>query len=209
MPDGSKKRVVVSRSVSRSTIPWVLVGAWAAASTLLGPAPARASPQEATLKAKILLVALAYDRNLKARVGNSVTVGVAYRTDNQASTKAKAEMIQAFEALGTQTFLGLPLQIAELPIDNQENASGLVQQRGIDIIFISDNIGDKLDILLRLSHEEKTATMTTNADYVQRGVALGVVLQGATPRLLVNLPASKAAGLNLSAELMRIAKVIR
>src|SRR4051812_42870192 len=78
---------------------------------LLACRVSRADTVAADLQAKILLRALAYDRNLKERVGESVTVAVVSRHGD--TSAAKDSIVRAFGSLAKLTFQGLPMSVVE------------------------------------------------------------------------------------------------
>jgi hypothetical protein len=161
----------------------------------------------ADLQAKILLRALAYDRNLKERVGDSVTVAiVSHRGDNSA---AKESIVRAFGGLAKLTFQGLPMSVVEHEFSTIEHLRDDIAARGIDVLYLSGGLEAQLASILALTHSKKVATITAEDAYVPAGVAIGVMLRDRAPKLWVNLASSKEEGLNLSADLMRVAEVIR
>lgn len=169
----------------------------------------RAAPSaDAGLQAKILLRALAYDRNLLARAGVSVTIGIVYRQDNPESVASKQDMREAFNALSKLTLLGLPLRFTTVEYVSADHLKTEVASQGIDILFLTPGIASHLGPILALSHQAKIATITGETAYVQDGVAIGVALRDGAPKLVVNLPGSKEEGMSLSSELMRIAEVV-
>src|SRR3954466_7332117 len=98
----------VSRRARSWRRAWVRAGA---AAGLLTSSLARADTVAADLQAKILLRALAYDRNLKERVGNSVTVAIVSRRGD--TSAARNDIVRAFGGLAKLTFQGLPMNVVE------------------------------------------------------------------------------------------------
>ncbi|HET6343989.1 MAG TPA: YfiR family protein [Myxococcota bacterium] len=173
----------------------------------LTPAPGHANAVEADLQAKILLRALAYDRNLKERVGDSVTVAVvSHKGDGSA---ARSDILRAFGSLAKLTFQGLPLHVVEHEFFSIDHLKEDLAARGIDVLYLCGGLEAHLTSIVNLTHSKKVATITAEDAYVAAGVAIGVMLRDRSPKLWVNLASSKEEGLNLSADLMRVAEVIR
>jgi hypothetical protein len=173
----------------------------------VAPAVGRADVVGADLQAKILLRALAYDRNLKERVGDSVTVAVVSRKGD--SSAARDDILRAFSSLAKLTFQGLPMRVVEHEFVSTEHLKDDLAARGIDILYLCGGLDGHLSSILSLTHIKKVATITAEDAYVPAGVAIGVMLRDRAPKLWVNLASSKEEGLNLSADLMRVAEVIR
>src|ERR1700759_442821 len=68
-------------------------------------------------QASILTRALAYDRNMKERAGDTVVVGVIYRAGNAASEAASNELLQAFRGLEKFAVHGLPFKALRVAFD--------------------------------------------------------------------------------------------
>ena len=161
------------------------------------------------LTAKILLRALAYDRDFKLRAGASVTVAIVFRREDLESVVAMKSMGDAFSKLAKLTFMGLPMKAVTHAYTDAAALTAFAKTEGVDVLYICKVNPKTVAEIITVSRSAKIATATSDTDYVRAGVSIGVTIKENVPRLLVNLPASKAEGLRLSADLMRIAEVIQ
>jgi hypothetical protein len=63
--------------------------------------------------------------------------------------------------------------------------------------------------LAAATRKSKVTTFTGTGEYVSLGIAVGVRLEGDRPRLLINVQQAKLEGADFSAELLKLAKVVR
>lgn len=157
--------------------------------------------------APILIRALAYDRELKKRAGSSVTLAVVYNPASSSSVSEANAALSAFKALESLTVQGLPFRAVRLPYG--PDLSAKLGEQGIDAIFLVDGLSSELEALIDVTRRRKVVSLSTEEADIRRGAAIGVVLAGGKPTLMVNLPASTAEGASFSSELLRLAKVVR
>lgn len=157
--------------------------------------------------APILIRALAYDRDLRKRAGDSVMLAVLYNPASGSSVSEANSALTAFKALESLTVQGLRFRAVRLPYG--PDLSAKLAEDGIDAVFIVEGLSSELSALTEVTRRRKVVTLTTEEADIRRGAAIGVVLASGKPTLMVNLPASSAEGAQLSSDLLRIAKVIR
>lgn len=160
----------------------LLVAVWASLS------PAHASDPQAEVLA--LTRALAYDRRLGARVGEQIRVAVVDDPEDAASVARGREVRDVLERLS-------PLTIRDVPVV-------LVGAAGeADVVYVCS---DRLPPVLGAGGP---VVLGFGREIVQQGAHLGIVEGHDGLRLLVNLPASRAAGLDFSSRLLQVAQVLR
>ena len=62
---------------------------------------------------------------------------------------------------------------------------------------------------LKVTRSKSIRTLTGSRAYVKAGIAIGIINVQDKPKLLVNLPASRAEGAKLDSAILRVAEVIR
>jgi hypothetical protein len=85
----------------------------------------------------------------------------------------------------------------------------VIKEKGINVIYVSPGNDRNLESILALSKAQKITTTTGVADYVRKGVAVGIGSRQGKPQILINLAASKSEGSEFDASLLRIATVIQ
>ena len=159
-------------------------------------------------QASILTRALAYDRNMKERAGDSVVVGVIYRAGNAASEAASNELLQAFRGLEKFAVHGLPFKTLRVPFDGVAGLRDTIKAEGIDAIYICPGLDNDIDALSALAQEKKIITMGAREDYVTRALSIGVFVVDNKPTILLNWGESQKEGAAFSSDLVRLSKVI-
>ncbi len=186
-------------------------GAWAAgALVLIG---ARMVLGQAVvppdLQAGIIARMLSYDRSLKTRVGTGVDVAVVFKPSNAASSKAQADVVAAFKALEPHTVQGLPLTTVAHAFKDPAALADWASRESIDILYIAPGLDSDVDAIRGVARDKKLVTISPVRALVERGLALGVVVKGDTPRILVNMPVAQTAGVDLDPKLLQLCEVIR
>lgn len=182
---------------------------WAAAA--LSPASLRASPAPvvpAELQAAIFSRVLAFDRALKDRVGKTVTIGILFAGSSESSKQSRTRMQRAF--LDVQRDIqDLPVRVASHDYHDTSRLAAWIDSNEIDLLYVTDGLETGLDDIKAVAYDKRVATLTPVRGYVEKGLAIGVVAKGNRPQLVVNLPAAKAAGMDLDPKAMQLAEVIR
>lgn len=178
----------------------VLLGALA---MMLFPRVARAGDEVSTRHVAILTRALAYDRDLKARAGDLVTIAVVYKPGSPDADR----VVSTFKEIERLTLQGLPVRVVSVPV-SADLASKLRSEKA-SAAYLVDGLDDSLDTVLGVSRQNKVVTMTTRESYVQRGASVAVVMAGGRSKLVVNLKASRAEGAKFSSDLLAVATVLR
>ncbi len=175
---------------------------------LVGPKAAFAETVPAARQASILTRSLAYDRNMKDRAGDSVSVGVLYRAGNAASENCANEMAQAFRALEKFAVHGLPFKALRIAYDNGGSMKDLIRNEGIDALYACNGLDSEVDAIAGLAQERKLITMGAREDYVTKALSIGVFTIDGKPTILINWGESQKEGASFSSDLVRLAKVI-
>ena len=172
-----------------------------------GRGVAYASDVDVTRQALVLARALAYDRNLPDRAGATVGIGVLYKTGDHEDSAKKA--YESFSALGGVKVGGLPVEITLVEWHDADTLINGIESGGIDALYVCAGLTDQVEAIKQVSRAKRVLTLASQRSYVEAGMTLGVFENAGEPKLAVNLPASKAEGASFSAELLRLAEVIR
>lgn len=170
------------------------------------PTPAGAPFERQVL---ILVRALAYDRNLKARAGDAVVVAVLGRLDDDASRRESGAVTDALRALGGVKVQGLPLRAARLAWSGAADLEAQVARLGVDAVYVSAGLSEEVQAIREVCRRRKVLSLGGSLGDVRRGLALGAAVADGRSTILVNLPESREGGADLGAELLRLAEVIR
>lgn len=154
---------------------------------------------------EMLIKALTFDRKLHSRVSDSLTVGVVYsgpRADCD-------EVIKAFNADGIDATLGLPVKAVAIEFSSVESLLKQVKSLGLDNLFIHSSAQRSVTSILQVSRSRNVPSFGDSIDMIEQGVSIGVCKVNGKPKLSINLRASKAEGMDLSVQLLKLAQVIK
>ena len=149
-----------------------------------------------------------YDRAFHARVGDEVVVGIAHQSLFRASANALREFRTSVEDQNLTTLRGVPVRFVPVELTNAASLDGLIERHELDFLYLTPLRSVNLRDVTARSQAAGVPTLTGVAAYVDEGIAVGVTLQGQRLRILVNLPAARAEGLDLGSQLLRLATVI-
>jgi len=175
--------------------------------TLLAASPVFAAPAVgAPEQAALLLRALAYDRNLEAKVRDGIKVIVVFAPRDPSSVADKSEMLAALANARVQAESKPPV-VVEHAYASRDGLAAAV--RDAHVVYLASGLGADVDAILAVCTQAKLATLGVERAYVDRGVAMGVTLSEGKPKLVINLPSSRAQGMDLDSQLFRVAEVVQ
>jgi len=181
-----------------------------AATGLIAPMARATDGVPPDLEAAILARALAYDRSLSSSAGDEVTIGVISLPEDPASRRQSEAILEAFKELSGRTIQGLPLRAVAVPWDAELDLKDTLVGLEIDALYLTPGLDEQLDAITTAAQELGRGTLTSVEMYVRNGdAALGVVLSGGRPSLLVNLPTAREEGMDLNSAVLKLAEVIR
>jgi hypothetical protein len=155
----------------------------------------------------ILLKVLSFDRQLRVRAPQEVVVGVVYQGGNRTSVVAKDEVMQALQAAG-RVVEGLPMRPVAVDLDRGSLADAL-EARKLTHLYLTPLRATDVRALALLSREAHVTTMTGVSHYLDDGIGLGVGQRGGRLRILVNLEACRIEGAEFSAEVLKLAELVK
>ncbi len=161
--------------------------------------------------ALLMLRILAYDRNFKTRAdGKTAPILLVYQEGNELSETTQVDLNNVFEELSASvTVGGLPLRVATLSYSKPLALEARVLSLHPVALFICPGLADAVPAISAVCRKRAVLSMTTTNAYLKTGISVG--LSGGDDRIhmAINLPASKAEGVDLDAALLRIAEVYR
>lgn len=177
-----------------------------------GPAAAALAqdmPVPADLQAGLLLKLLPYDRALKERAGAEVVVVVAYQPRFRLSSEAKNKFVRTLEHDAAGHILGLPLRLVELPLEESTDFAAELKRASADIVYLAPLRAVDVEALARAAREARVLSFTGVPEYVHRGAMVGIAERKSRPSLVINLGATRAAGVDLRSELLSISQIVK
>ncbi len=152
---------------------------------------------------------LTYDRNLKARAGNEIVIGVLYQASYSESRTTMEEFTRAVDHSSIQRIRGLTVSYVPLDISSGLPAAGELAQHGVSVLYVTPLNGVDITSIVQLCRDNGITGATGVYEYVEAGLAIGLVPNGSRPPVLINLPAAAEQGADFSSQLLKLAQVLR
>lgn len=165
------------------------------------------SELSAAVQFPLILKILQFDRNLATRVGKEIVIAAVYQGRYRASTRARDDVRRAAEEAIGQRVSDLPIRVVEIDIEQTKLADAL-DLLEVDVVYLMPLRAVDIGDITRITRERNVATVTGVEDYVYHGVAVGLGVYQEKPRVLVNLEASRAEGMEFSSRLLKLAQVV-
>ena len=162
----------------------------------------------ADLQVPLLLKVLTYDRNLEARAGKELAIGIVFDAGDRDSAKATDQIGSTLFKFSGKTVKTLPIKYYTIEYTSPADLERFVKQRGISVLYVAPGNTKNLPGLLKLSQDLDLVSATGVPDYVRKGVAVGIGVGQDRPQILINLASAKAEGSDFDASLLRIATIL-
>jgi YfiR/HmsC-like len=157
----------------------------------------------------IFLKVLTYDRTLNEELSDAVSIGILYRPGEPAS-KTNRDRVAAFLDENTyKTVSGRPFIYTSIPYGSPEELAAELAKHEIQVLYVTVGHDESLAAIAGVTRAQGVLTITGVPDFASRWLSVSLALRGEKPRIVVNLPASKAEQHEFNANLLRLCEVIR
>lgn len=173
-------------------------------------AGSRTSGQEMSipvdLQVRLIARIFSFDRAMEGRSRDGVTVGVLFQERYRMSAGTADEVEALMPGIGG--FPNGPARVVRIPWGSPAEMSSALRAAGVDILYVTPLRSAEIPQVAEVCAGLRIPTFTGVPAYVGEGIALGVDRRAGKPVVLVNLPAARAAGTELSSQLLKLAEVI-
>ena len=154
----------------------------------------------------LVLKALTYDRNLKARASDQVRIAIVIP---KGTSRAAEELTASVKALTGRTINNLPVVFKEIVVEDDAALEDGLREGNFAAAYVMPGFG-RADItkIRRLCEGRRVLAIAAAVDDVENGLAFGIGAQGSKPQIVINLPASKACGSDFDLALLQLSKVM-
>lgn len=200
-------------STGRRVFRWrppVTVAVGAALALLLGVPAARAQEMvvPTQLQASLFAKILTFDRNLKARAGKELRIGVLYQKKVRSSLEAQEEFVQAMCGDPGRRIDGLALTCVAIEWTSAPEVEAALVREDIRVLYVAPLRAVAIEEIVAISRARKITTLTGVPEFVEKGIALGIALRAERPLILVHLVAARAEGADFNSQLLKLARVL-
>jgi len=179
--------------------------------TALTPASAMAESMAvpAERQVSIIFKVLTYDRQLEARVGSELVVGVVHDPTDKDSATAADEIQTTLYKFTGKTVKSLPIKYFLIEYTKPADMEAFVKAKSINMLYVTPGLAKNLPDILKIAQTHHITTATGVPEYVRRGVSVGIGIRQDQTQILINLAASRAEGIEFDASLLRIATIVQ
>ncbi len=158
------------------------------------------------LQMELLLKVAGYDKHLPTRAANAARVLILIKGGNpQASQVAQTAKL----ALQGKTLNRLGVEVLELPFSDAAAVAQAVKDRSIAVLYATPGFNpNELSSVARSLRGLSVLSVGALSRFVETGVVLGFDLVGGKPKLVVHLRRAREQSVELSSQVLKLAKVI-
>lgn len=157
----------------------------------------------AKLQAAIFVKLLNYDSKLSAKKQSKIKFHIVI--DSKTSIKKNA-LRTDFSSMSKKKIAGKAIIVTVTDI------ASLAETTSVDtthIYYLPDGTAQStLQKTLSLAKQQKIPVLAGNESLTKNGAAVGITIANKKPQIIVNLKQSKLLGMNLSSQLLKLAKII-
>lgn len=146
-----------------------------------------------------------YDKAFAERAKGKVKV-VLLTSKNPDSTRAASQIQGALGRLAQ--IAGMPHEESTVKFESGAALASLCRSQGTSVVFVMPGFQNEIADIKASLDGVNVLTVATLGSYVQQGIVLGFDVISGKPKLLVNLPQSRAQKVAFKAELLKMVKVI-
>jgi len=181
----------------------------AALGPLAPPVQAQEMDAPVAIQMPLLYKILSFDRKLGLREpGTDIVIAVVFQAYYRPSVVAREEVVYALQQLKDSTIFGHPVHWVALELNTAESLKLALLHNRVDVIYVTPLRGVDLEPIKVAARAAGITTFTGVAQYVERGLALGVGVTRERLQIIVNLTAARAEGSDFGSQLLRVSKVV-
>jgi hypothetical protein len=170
------------------------------AALLLPSPPVEVSDTEQLLKV------VSYDRNLEARTPDGLRLLILFAPEVEASRNGAAAFQKEVAALTRERGPLAPAATEMLPfVSGAELYRDLVSKK-ISAVYVSGGFGAALPDVVRAAEDAGVMTLAGSPEDVERGLVAGILHQGDSRKIVVNMGAAERSGVDLHPAVRQVAQ---
>lgn len=165
-------------------------------------------PRELELLKKILV----FERSWKESRTDTLIIGILYQKSYPVSVWTVDDWLNLEPLPAEDDYLGkVRLILKPLDLDSGESTEALIHAAGVKFIYLPPlELSGRprlLPELLRTCEKLKVGTFTAVPGYAEVGAAVAFIFEGEKPKIVINLEAARAQGMNFSSQFLKLATV--
>jgi hypothetical protein len=186
----------------------VLLAAALIASILGRPAWSEEMDVPLDVQLPLLLKVMTYDQRGATR-GAGFYIAIAYSSSNPTSAKVKEMVLPTVSKLRLATIDNKSVNWTFVDLAKGGELDKMLKAEPVTALYVTPGLKGQIPDVVRTCQEAQVSTVTGVSAYVAEGISVGIGQEEGKPKIVVNLPSSKAEGSSFSSSLLGLARVIR
>ncbi len=167
-----------------------------------------AAADPAEREAAIVSRALTFERTLDARVGDRpIGIAVIHKAQDVASERCANEWREGFTSLANVKIQNRSVMLKGIPYSVE--AIARARALGIDVFVVCPGLSQEVVEITRVSRAQQILTVGTLPSYVEQSMTFGVFHDQGKYHMVINLRAASAEGVTFSANMLKLARIVR
>ena len=158
------------------------------------------------LQARLLSRLCGYDRNFKARNGSTVNVLVVYRKSDPDSAFEGAGLAKAIAEV--QDIGGLPFKVDQATFSDAESLAKRCRTDKIGVVYLTVGLEADTPRIASSLANLGLLTVGSSARHAEGGAVVGIGVEEARPKLVINLKQAASQNVKFKAEILSLARLI-
>jgi hypothetical protein len=114
----------------------------------------------------------------------------------------------AGEKTGDIRIKDMPVRFVPIDLGDGLNVGQLIKNSGVTVLYITPLRAFDVKQITAVTRLARIASITDVPAYVAEGVSVGLDIKGEKPQIIINLPASRQEGMDLSSQVLKLAMLV-
>jgi hypothetical protein len=168
---------------------------------------AQEMPVPVELQASLLPRILSFQRLGPQGRNDNITVGILHQSQVRSSFVCANEIAEHLPRF-LKNPDGSAASCVLIEYVSQADLSHRISVEGVTLVYVAPLRSVDINELAKLLQNRHLLSFTGVPSYVEEGLVLGVETVGNHPKIVVNLSAARAAGVELSSQLLKLSRVV-
>ncbi len=156
---------------------------------------------------RLYLKILTFDRNLRARIGDDLVIGILYAGLVGESRQARDDFARAVAA-GPADFQGIPVRTVAIEYGKAADIEAAMAAGAVDALYVTPIDPYDLAPVRAACRDRGVGSFTGVPAYVERGLSVSFRIKGRGAEVLINLGNARAEGSDFSSRLLGMITVV-
>jgi hypothetical protein len=162
---------------------------------------------DAASQYRLCLKILSFDRNLKAKLGDGLTMGILYVGVVNESRQAMDDFARA-AAAGPVDFEGVPVRIVPVKYGKEAQVEAALAEASVDVLYVTPIGFYDLAPVTAACRARGVYTFSGVSEYVERGLSVSFGVRGRRAEIFISQGNAQAEGADFSARLLDMVTVV-